>query len=119
MNFFALGALLGGISVVLGAFGAHALQRRLAPEKLNTFEIGVRYQFYHALALLAVGLAGTLHQQSTLLVASGWLFVAGIIAFSGSLYWLAFGGPRWLGPVTPLGGLAFIVGWILLAFAVG
>jgi uncharacterized membrane protein YgdD (TMEM256/DUF423 family) len=118
MIFFTLGALLGGIAVALGAFGAHALQKRLAPQKLNTFEIGVRYQFYHALPLLAVGLVGMVHQESTLLAISGWLFVAGVIGFSGSLYWLAFDGPRWLGPVTPLGGLAFIVGWVLLAFAV-
>lgn len=113
--FLFLGALLGGLAVALGAFGAHALKARLAPEKLVTFDTGVRYHFYHALALLAVGTAQIALPAAGTLALSGWLFVAGIALFSGSLYWLALGGPRWLGPVTPLGGLALIGGWIALA----
>lgn len=116
--FFTLGALLGGLAVVLGAFASHALQQRLAPEKRNTFEIGVRYQFYHAPALLVVGLVHELRPGAPAIGVAGWLFVAGVLFFSGSLYWLAFDGPRWLGPITPLGGLAFIAGWVLLALGV-
>lgn len=113
-TFFVLGALFAGLAVAAGAFGAHALQARLAPARLATFEIAVRYQMYHALALLAVAWAaerwpgGGVH-------AAGWLFVAGILVFGGTLYALAFGAPRWLGAVTPLGGVCFIVGWLLLA----
>ncbi|MCB0115842.1 MAG: DUF423 domain-containing protein [Caldilineaceae bacterium] len=118
MSFFiAIGALLGGVAVALGAFGAHALKSRLAPAKLTSFETGVRYQFYHALALLFVGLLYTAAPGNALLGVAGWLFVAGVLFFSGSIYWLAFDGPRWLGPVTPLGGLCFIVAWVLLAVA--
>ncbi len=113
----AIGAVLGALAVALGAFGAHALQKRLPAAKLTTFETGVRYHFYHALALVAVGILGTVHPEAVLLRLSGWLFVVGILFFSGSLYWLALGGPRWLGPITPLGGLALIAGWVLLAVA--
>lgn len=116
--FLFIGALLGGLAVALGAFGAHGLKARLAPEKLVTFETGVRYQVYHSLALLAVGLVQIALPAAGTLALSGWLFLAGIALFSGSLYWLALGGPRWLGPVTPLGGLALIGGWILLVFSV-
>lgn len=116
--FLFIGALLGGVAVALGAFGAHGLKSRLAPEKLVTFETGVRYQVYHSLALLAVGLTQLALPAAGSLALAGWLFLAGIVLFSGSLYWLALGGPRWLGPVTPLGGLALIGGWIVLALAV-
>ncbi len=116
--FLFLGALLGGLAVALGAFGAHALKARLSPERLVTFETGVRYHFYHALALLAVGLVQFNFPPAGNAALAGWLFVAGISLFSGSLYWLALGGPRWLGPITPLGGLALIAGWIGLALAV-
>ncbi len=115
--FTALGALYGAVAVALGAFGAHALRDRLTAAKLTTFETGVRYQFYHAFALLAVGLLQALRPDSGLLGIAGWLFVIGVIFFSGSIYWLAFDGPRWLGPITPLGGLAFIVAWVLLGMA--
>lgn len=115
--FLFIGALLGGLAVALGAFGAHGLKSRLAPEKLVTFETGVRYHFYHSLALLAVGLVQMALPAAGTLALSGWLFLAGIALFSGSLYWLALGGPRWLGPVTPLGGLALIGGWLALAAA--
>ncbi len=116
--FLIIGALSGGLGVVLGAFGAHALKVRLSPDLLDTFETGVRYEMYHALALLAVGLVLTRFPSSALLGAAGWLFVAGTIIFSGSLYLLSLTGVRWLGAITPFGGLAFIAGWLCLALAV-
>ncbi|HIA74789.1 MAG TPA: DUF423 domain-containing protein [Gemmatimonadetes bacterium] len=115
--FFSLGALLAGIAVGLGAFGAHALSGTLGPEDLVTFETGVRYQMYHALALLSVAWAVG-RWESVQLEWAGWLFLFGILVFSGSLYILVLTGQRWLGAVTPLGGLAFIAGWLLLASAV-
>lgn len=114
-HFFVLGSILAGLGVVLGAFGAHALRGSLSAEDLATFEVGVRYQMYHALALLAVAWAGG-RWESTALTAAGWLFVAGIVVFSGSLYLLVLSGQRWLGAITPLGGLALIAGWALLAW---
>lgn len=115
-TFVLLGTLSAGLAVVLGAFGAHALRARLAPADLATFEIGVRYQMYHALALLAVAwVAATV--PGALPRAAGWLFVAGTVVFSGSLYVLVLTGHRWLGAVTPLGGVALIAGWACLALA--
>ncbi len=116
--FLVLGSLLAGLAVALGAFGAHALRDRLGADLLNTFEIAVRYQMYHALALLAVGLVLARFSSSNLVPISGWLFLAGIVLFSGSLYLLCFTGVRWLGAITPLGGVAFILGWLLLAMGV-
>lgn len=113
--FFVLGAMFGGLAVVLGAFGAHALRGSLSTEDLSTFEIGVRYQMYHALALLAVAWAMT-QWEAAALTAAGWAFVVGIVIFSGSLYVLVLTGQRWLGAVTPVGGVAFILGWGLLAW---
>ena len=113
--FFALGSLSALIGVALGAFAAHGLKARLAPELLVTFEVGVRYQMYHAFALIAVAWACT-RWPGTLVTASGWLFVAGTLLFSGSLYALGLSGMRWLGMVTPLGGLAFLAGWACLAW---
>ena len=114
--FFGLGSASALIAVALGAFGAHGLRSRIVPDMLTTFEIGVRYQMYHALALLAVGaIAGRLPAGAV--SAAGWLFVAGTVVFSGSLYTLALTGQRWLGAVTPLGGLAFLAGWTVLAWA--
>jgi uncharacterized membrane protein YgdD (TMEM256/DUF423 family) len=115
--FFALGCVSAAIAVTLGAFGAHGLRGRLVPDMLMTFEIGVRYQMYHALGLLAVGLALARWPSSALALA-GWLFIAGTIVFSGTLYVLSLTGQRWLGAVTPLGGAAFIAGWLALAWAV-
>ncbi|MEA3336042.1 MAG: DUF423 domain-containing protein [Chloroflexota bacterium] len=115
--FFIIGSLMGGLAVALGAFGAHGLQGRLSEDLLSTFETGVRYQMYHSLALLLVAIALTRWAQSRLPAAAGWLFVAGILFFSGSLYLLAFTGTSWLGAVAPIGGAAFITGWILLALA--
>jgi uncharacterized membrane protein YgdD (TMEM256/DUF423 family) len=114
--FFGLGCASALIAVALGAFGAHGLRARIAPDMLATFEVGVRYQMYHALALLAVGaVAGRLPGGAV--AAAGWLFVAGTVVFSGSLYTLALTGHRWLGAVTPLGGLGFLAGWAVLAWA--
>jgi uncharacterized membrane protein YgdD (TMEM256/DUF423 family) len=115
--FFALGALSGFLGVALGAFGAHALKTRLDADLLLTFEVGVRYQMYHAFALLAVGWAQT-RWPGALLDVSGWLFVAGTVIFSGSLYALSLSGMRWLGAVAPIGGLALLAGWLCLAWAV-
>ncbi len=114
--FFAIGSLSGFIAVALGAFGAHALKSRLDPDLLATFEVGVRYQMYHAFALLAVAWAQT-RWPGAVLTASGWLFVAGTLIFSGSLYALSLSGLRWLGAITPVGGLALLAGWLCLAWA--
>jgi uncharacterized membrane protein YgdD (TMEM256/DUF423 family) len=112
----ALGCGFGFLAVALGAFGAHGLRGRLSPEDLAIFETGVRYQMYHSLALLLVVvlLARDGPGGSPL---AGWAFIAGILLFSGSLYVLVFTGARWLGAVTPLGGVAFLVGWALLAWS--
>ena len=114
--FFAIGSLSGFIGVALGAFGAHALKSRLDADLLATFEVGVRYQMYHAFALLAVAWAQT-RWPGAVLTASGWLFVAGTLVFSGSLYALSLSGLRWLGAITPVGGLALLAGWLCLAWA--
>ena len=114
--FLAVGAVSAGLAVALGAFAAHGLRARLSPEALQTFETGARYHMYHALALLAVAWAVG-RWPGGVTVTAGWLFVAGTLIFSGSLYLLAFTGQRWLGAVTPIGGLAFILGWAALAWA--
>jgi uncharacterized membrane protein YgdD (TMEM256/DUF423 family) len=115
-TFLLIGALAGAVGVGLGAFGAHALRSRLSPEMLAVFETGVRYQMYHALALVALAaieprLGGYLVQTA------GWSFTVGILLFSGSLYVLALTGAKSFGIVTPFGGLAFLVGWAALAMA--
>jgi len=106
-------ALAGFTGVGLGAFAAHGLRARLTPAMLAVFETAVRYQMYHAFALLAAAWAWARWQRREFTLA-GMLFIAGIVLFSGSLYGLALSGPRWLGPVTPLGGLAFLAGWLAL-----
>ena len=115
-----MGAMSALLAVAAGAFGAHALRGRLASDLLEVFETAARYQMYHALALLVVGLV--LSRASAgggaWLGAAGWLFLAGTLLFSGSLYALALSGARWLGAVTPLGGLAFLAGWAALALGV-
>ena len=116
LNWFAVGAIAAAIGITFGAFGAHALKSRVTEDLLSIFEVGVRYQMYHALALLAVAWADE-RWPGSLLNASGWLFVLGILLFSGSLYLMTLTGARWLGAVTPLGGLCFILGWIVLAMA--
>lgn len=115
-TFFAIGALLALVGVAAGAFGAHGLKSRLEPDMLAVFEVGVRYHMYHALALLAAAWAWT-RWPGSLVTASGWLFVAGIVIFSGSLYLLSLTGVRWLGAITPLGGVAFMAGWACLMWA--
>jgi uncharacterized membrane protein YgdD (TMEM256/DUF423 family) len=116
--FITLASLSGMLAVAFGAFGAHALRGRLDGYLTGIFETAVQYQFYHSLALLAVGVIALNHPQTVLLKSAGWLFLIGIVVFSGSLYVLALTGTKWLGAVTPLGGLAFIAGWACMA-AVG
>lgn len=113
--FLTLASLFGGLAVALGAFGAHALRSRLDERMLANFETGVRYHFYHALALVAVAVVIKFWPTSTLANYAGWLFVVGILIFSGSLYLMALTGARWLGAITPIGGVAFIAGWLCLA----
>ena len=113
-SWFATGAALCGLGVLLGAFGAHGLRERLTPEMLAVFETGVRYHLVHGLAVMAVALAAA-RWPSALITSAGWLFVAGIVIFSGSLYVLSITGIRWLGAITPVGGLCFTVGWLVLA----
>jgi uncharacterized membrane protein YgdD (TMEM256/DUF423 family) len=114
--FFLLGTLSAFIAVATGAFGAHGLKGRLSPDLLSTFEVGVRYQMYHAFALFVVAWAQT-RWPGTLVTTSGWLFVVGTLLFSGSLYFLSLTGMKWLGAITPFGGLAFLGGWLCLAYA--
>ena len=116
-RFLRLGAFLALISVALGAFASHGLQGKLTPEQIETFQTGVRYQFYHTFALLFLGLL-FYRRKTRLMVIAGYLFLAGIICFSGSLYllsareWLNLD-VEWLGPVTPIGGVLFLLGWAL------
>jgi len=117
-TFLALGALSAAISVAAGAFGAHALRARLAPDLLAIFETGARYQMYHALALVAAAWAASRGPAAAGAAAwAGGLFLAGTLLFSGSLYALALTGVRALGAVTPFGGVAFLAGWVALAVA--
>jgi uncharacterized membrane protein YgdD (TMEM256/DUF423 family) len=116
IGWFVLGAVAAALGVALGAFGAHGLRAHLSADALAVFETGVRYQMTHALALLAVGWATT-RWPGPLVEAAGWLLLAGIVLFSGSLYLMTFTGARWLGAITPLGGVAFILGWLALAAA--
>lgn len=115
--FFVSGAVAAFIGVALGAFGAHSLRTRLSPDMLAIFEVGVRYQMYHALGLLAVAWAMVRWPEANL-NAAGWAFIAGIVVFSGSLYLLTLTDTRWLGAITPIGGLAFLAGWAILVWAV-
>jgi uncharacterized membrane protein YgdD (TMEM256/DUF423 family) len=115
-TFVLIGALAGVVGVGLGAFGAHGLRGRLSPEMLAVFETGVRYHMYHALALVATAaLMGRL--DGRFINAAGWLFTAGIVLFSGSLYVVALTGIGIFGAITPIGGLAFLAGWVCLAIA--
>ena len=116
-TFFIMGALLGALGVAAGAFGAHALRARLTPEMLGVFETGVRYHLIHALALLSVSWAST-RWPGAATSAAGWLFLGGTVLFSGSLYALTVSGVRSVGAITPLGGVAFIAGWLSLAWGV-
>jgi uncharacterized membrane protein YgdD (TMEM256/DUF423 family) len=117
---FACGTLSAAIAVGLGAFGAHALKSALSPEQLATYEIAVRYQMYHALAMMATGLGGRYWapEAPRNFVLAGWCFAAGTILFSGSLYALTLSGKPWLAYMTPVGGIVFLAGWIFLFIAV-
>ncbi len=114
--FLQLGSLLALLGVILGAFGAHSLEAKLSADQLATFETGVRYQFYHSFALILLGIVAHQHPHKVFQTA-GWMFALGILFFSGSIYLLAcrdmlgISGWRWLGPITPLGGTLFIIGW--------
>ncbi len=116
--FMILASLNGALVVALGAFGAHGLKSRLSPEMMAVYQTGVTYHLYHTLALMAVGLIALHTPDSAWVKGAGWCHLAGILLFSGSLYALTLSGMRWLGAITPIGGTAFIIGWILLAVAV-
>lgn len=110
--FLAIAAVLGGLSVAGGAFASHALAGQLSERAIEVFGTGIRYQMYHALALLAVAvLLGSAKEATGLLTVSGWAFVVGVLLFSGSLYLISLAGIKAVGPITPLGGLAFLIGW--------
>ena len=116
--FLTIGAIAMLWAVALGAFGAHALKSQLSPDLLAVYHTGVEYHFYHALGLLAVGLVAQRLPDSNWLRAAGWLMLAGIVIFSGSLYLLALTGVRAFGAVTPFGGVAFMLAWVMFAVAV-
>ena len=113
-GWFAAGAVLSGLGVLVGAFGAHGLRDRVTADMLAVFETGVRYHLIHGLAVLAVAWAAS-RWPNAWIGAAGWLFAAGIVVFSGSLYILAISGVRWWGAVTPIGGVCFLAGWAALA----
>ncbi len=116
-TFFVYGGLFGALAVAMGAFGGHLLKQQLSPEKFAIFEVAARYHMYHALALL--GTAWACKQgPGSWITAAGYLFAVGIVFFSGSLYLLSLTGANWLGTITPVGGLAFVAGWLCLVVAV-
>lgn len=111
--FVGVGAVMGFLAVAAGAFGAHALRDRLPADRLVLFELAAKYQMYHALALLAVGLIAERVQGATV-NAAGYAFIIGTLIFCGTIYAMAFGAPRWFGAITPLGGVGLLIGWALL-----
>ena len=115
--FFVIASVSAFFAVGLGAFAAHALKEKLSPDMFNTFEVGVRYHMYHALALFVVAWAVGQYPNAAISV-TGWLFIAGTVLFSGSLYALSLTGARWIGAITPVGGLCFLGGWLWLAWSV-
>lgn len=117
-TFLLIAAISGLLAVALGAFGAHAMKARLTEDMLAVYQTGVAYHFYHTLALLVVALLIQQYPQAGLFQWSGWAMVAGLLIFSGSLYLLSITGLKWLGAITPIGGLAFMVGWLSLAVGV-
>lgn len=120
--FLVTGAYIGALSVVLGAFGAHGLKKLVPAESLVSYETAVRYQFYHVFALILTGFLFA-HGHPSFMKAAGWLFISGMILFSGSLYLLTYktatqaSGLAWVGPITPIGGMLLVAGWICLALA--
>jgi uncharacterized membrane protein YgdD (TMEM256/DUF423 family) len=115
--FVTLGAVNGALAVIFGAFGAHVLKTRLSPEMLTVYQVGSQYHFYHALGMLLIGVLATQFHNYSALRLSGYLMLVGIVCFSGSLYLLALTGNTWLGAVAPIGGVAFIAAWVVLALA--
>ena len=115
--FLIIAAVNGFLAVALGAFGAHGLKGKLSESLLSAYETGVQYHFYHVFALMAVALLFDKLKHTALLQVSAYLYCAGIVLFCGSLYLLALGGPRWLGPLTPLGGITFLAAWAMLLVA--
>ena len=116
--FFVIGSILGGIAVATGAFGAHGLKSIVEAEMLSTWEKAVRYQMFHALAFFALSWAvNQWPSQTKILNLGGWFFLAGEVLFSGSLYLLVLSGVKWLGAITPFGGVAFVAGWVCMAVA--
>jgi len=116
--FVILGSINAFLAVGLGAFGAHGLKSRVAPELLVTWQTGVQYHIFHALGLILIGILIHLLPQAGGIKTAGWLLMAGTLLFSGSLYVLVLSGVRGLGAITPIGGVAFLVGWLVLAFSV-
>lgn len=112
--FFLAGALFGALAIIFGAFGSHALKSRLTADRLNVFEIGVRYQMYHALLLISLAWAISFF-TSSLVSSAGWIIVLGTCVFSGSLYCLVLFDAAWWGAVTPIGGMILLIGWVMLA----
>lgn len=113
-GFFITAAIMAFLAVACGAFGAHGLKSRVTEDMLETFQTGIQYQFYHALGLMVVAVMMQLFEPGALLKVSGYLFIGGILVFSGSLYGLVLTGVKWLGAITPIGGLAFLAGWLCL-----
>lgn len=117
--FLIFASLNGALAVILGAFGAHGLKNKISPVLLGAYQTGTHYHMVHVLALMGLALFMLrLHTVSPWLVACGYLWMVGMLMFSGSLYGLALGGPSWLGPVTPIGGSLLIVGWLCLTVGV-
>jgi uncharacterized membrane protein YgdD (TMEM256/DUF423 family) len=116
-TFILLGSILSALAVAFGAFGAHGLKAVVSTEMLANFETGARYHFYHALAMFAVAFVASRFPNANLANIAGWLFLIGVALFSGSLYAMTLTGQRWLGAITPIGGVAFIAGWVCLALA--
>ncbi|WJH30495.1 DUF423 domain-containing protein [Paenibacillus sp. CC-CFT742] len=113
-----LGSIMMFLAVALGAFGAHALKRKLSADMIKIYETGVQYHIAHGLGLILLGLIADRLEHSSLIMAAGWLLFAGILLFSGSLYALSITGVRKLGAITPLGGVAFLAGWVMVIIAV-
>jgi uncharacterized membrane protein YgdD (TMEM256/DUF423 family) len=111
----AIGCILAGIGVAAGAFGAHMLKTMLEPPMLAAYDTGTRYQMYHAFGMILAGMAARLFGDPRL-VTAGWIFAPGMLMFCGSLYGIALAGQKWMGPITPLGGLTFIIGWGLFGW---
>ncbi len=114
--FVTIGSLSAFLAVMLGAFAAHALKNKLSPDLFSIFEVGVRYHMYHALGMFVVAWAAS-HFQSENFWLAGWLFIVGTVVFSGSLYALSLTGMKWLGAITPIGGLCFLAGWAWLGWS--